>query len=174
MITNSLYVASVMKLVIQESTVLRLNAVFASKMAVCRTYVIATISKKTISKNLMKFLRKMCLRHLLRSVLRLIQKRVRSPWIYRLEMLIRKCQWIFKRIIKVRNAHAQLNRTRIAKYQSVALNTIPYQMLRLPGKETKALLKNNRRLPNSVYNAVFSLLVFRCDGNFCKLKCTGP
>ena len=38
MITNSLYVASVMKLVIQESTALRLNAVFASKRAICRTY----------------------------------------------------------------------------------------------------------------------------------------
>ena len=54
MITNSLYFASVVKLVIQESTALTLNVVFANKRVICRMYVVETIAKETISKKLMK------------------------------------------------------------------------------------------------------------------------
>ena len=50
MITNSLYVPSVVKLVIHESTALRLNAVFASKRVICRTYVIELTSTEENNK----------------------------------------------------------------------------------------------------------------------------
>ena len=92
-----------------------------------------------------------------------------------MEMLIRKCQWMFKRI-KVGNVHAACppesdSDTKIPTRRS---RYYPVPNIEIARQRDKSTAKKNQRLPNSVHNAGFSLRVFRSDGNFCKLKCKGP